>query len=56
MTVLIVDDEERIRTLITGLSNCGLESAQTSNQDLRIILDNFLNGGSTTEFGTVIAQ
>ena len=48
--------KKRIRTLITGLSNCGLESAQTSNQDLRIILDNFLNGGSTTEFGTVIAQ
>ncbi len=48
--------QKRLRTLITGLSNCGLESAQTSNQDLRIILDNFLNGGSTTEFGTVIAQ
>lgn len=45
--------QKRLRTLITGLSNCGLDSQQTSNQDLRIILDNFLNGGSTTEYGTV---
>ena len=24
------------------------------NDDLRLILDNFLNGGKTTEFGTVM--
>ena len=48
--------QKRIRTLIMGLSNCGLESAQTSNQDLRIILDNFLNSGVSTDFGTVITQ
>ena len=36
------------------LNNAGLESTQTSNQDLRIILENFLNGGMNTEFGTVM--
>lgn len=46
--------QKRIRTLITGLANCGLDSAQTSNDDLRTIIDNFLNGGKKTEFGTVI--
>ena len=47
--------QKRLRTLITGLANAGLESAQVSNDDLRIILDNFLNSGMTTNFGTVIA-
>ena len=46
--------QKKLRTLITGLANCGLDSAQTSNEDLRIILDNFLNGGMRTDFGTVI--
>ena len=44
-----------IMLIIMGLSNCGLDSAQTSNQDLRVMLDNFLNSGVTTEFGTVMA-
>lgn len=47
--------QKRLRTLITGLSNCGLDSAPTSNQDLRVVLDNFLNSGVTTDFGTVIS-
>lgn len=47
--------QKKIRTLITGLANCGLDCAQTSNEDLRIILDNFLNGGMKTEFGTVVS-
>ena len=46
--------QKRLRTLITGLANAGLESTQTSNQDLRIILENLLNGGMNTEFGTVM--
>ncbi len=48
--------QKRLRTLITGLANAGLESKQVSNDDLRIILDNFLNSGMTTNFGTVISQ
>ena len=47
--------QKRLRTIITGLANCGLDSAQTSNDDLRTILDNFLNGGMKTDFGTVIS-
>jgi len=46
--------QKKLRTLITGLANAGLEATQTSNQDLRIILENFLNGGTNTEFGTVM--
>ena len=47
--------QKRLRTLITGLANAGLEAVQVSNDDLRVILDNFLNGGMTTNFGTVIS-
>lgn len=46
---------KRLRTLITGLANCGLDSSQVSNDDLRVFLDNFLNAGVKTEFGTVVA-
>ena len=46
--------QKNLRTLITGLANAGLDSAQTSNQDLRVVLDNFLNSGMTTNFGTVV--
>jgi len=44
---------KRLRTLITGLASSGLEAVQTSNDDLRVILDNFLNGGMTTNFKVV---
>ena len=47
--------QKRLRTLITGLANSGLEAVQVSNDDLRVILDNFLNSGMTTNFWTVIA-
>ena len=47
--------QKRLRTLISGLANCGLDSAQVSNDDLRTILDNFLNGGMKTDFGTVVS-
>ncbi len=46
--------QKRIRTLITNLANAGLSSQQVTNDDLRMILDNFLNGGQTTTLGTVI--
>lgn len=45
---------KKVRMLINGLAGCGLNASQTTNDDLRIILDNFLNGGTTTEFGTVM--
>ena len=48
--------QKKIRLLINGLAGCGLNASQTSNDDLRIILDNFLNGGQTTKFGTVVTE
>ena len=47
--------QKKIRLIINGLANAGLTSSQANNEDLRSILDNFLNGGQTTEFGTVMA-
>ena len=46
--------QKKIRLLINGLATCGLNATQVSNDDLRIVLDNFLNGGKTTDFGTVM--
>lgn len=48
--------QKRLRTIITGLANCGLDSSQASNDDLRMLLDNFLNGGIKSEFGTVMPR
>lgn len=47
--------QKRIRTLINAFASAGLTAFQTTNDDLRMILDNFLNGGQTTNFGTVLA-
>ena len=46
---------KRIRNLINNFASAGLSTRQVTNDDLRIILDNFLNGGQTTGFGTVIS-
>ncbi len=46
--------QKKVHNMIAGLSNCGINAIQVSNSDLRMILDNFLNGGSTTNLGTVI--
>ena len=36
--------QKRLHNIITGLANAGVNSAQASNSDLRMLLDNFLNG------------
>lgn len=46
--------QKRIRTLINTFAGASLTAYQTTNDDLRMILDNFLNGGITTTFGTVL--
>ncbi len=46
--------QKKLHNLISGLANAGLQSTQTSNNDLRVILDNFLNGGEQFNFGTVM--
>ena len=45
---------KRIRNLINMFASAGLNTRQVTNNDLRIIIDNFLNGGQTSTFGTVI--
>ena len=47
--------QKRVRTMINGLASCGLNASQVNNADLRIVLENFLNGGENTEFGTVMS-
>ena len=47
--------QKRIHNLIAGLANASINSSQVSNSDLRMILDNFLNSGMTTTFGTVMS-
>ena len=47
--------QKNLRTLIMGLSNCGLTANQVSNDDLRVILDNFLNGGVSFDFKVVMS-
>ena len=46
--------QKRVRQMINGLATCGLNASLISNSDLRLILENFLNGGTSTEFGTVM--
>ena len=47
--------QKKIRNLIQAFSNAGLNATQTSNDDLIVILDNFLNGVTTTTFGKVMS-
>ena len=47
--------QKKLHNLIANLANAGINSMQVSNSDLRMILDNFLNGGATTNFGTVMS-
>ncbi|MBQ1551784.1 MAG: hypothetical protein IIZ67_06750, partial [Bacilli bacterium] len=44
---------KKVRNLINNFASCGLIASQTSNDDLRMILDNFLNGGVTYKNRTV---
>ena len=48
--------QKKIHNLISGLANCSLNSVQTTNDDLRMLLDNFLNGGTTTTLRTVMSD
>lgn len=48
--------QKKIRNLINNLASCSLIASQTSNEDLRMILDNFLNGGVSFTNRTVITS
>lgn len=47
--------QKRLRSLINQFASAGLNTSQTTNDDLRILLDNFLNAGMRTEGGTVMS-
>lgn len=48
--------QKRLHNLISNLSTCGLNSTQTTNNDLRMLIDNFFNGGQSTTLGTVMSE
>lgn len=48
--------QKKIRNLINSLATAGLSAQQTTNEDLRVVLDNFLNGGKTMSYETVVVQ
>lgn len=47
--------QKKLHAIMSNLATCGLNSVQTSNDDLRMLLDSFLNGGNKTTFGTVMS-
>lgn len=47
---------KNIRGLISNLAQSGLIGVQVSNEDLRMLLDNFLNGGKTFTERTVTVE
>ena len=47
---------KNIRGLISNLAQSGLIGTQVSNEDLRMLLDNFLNGGKTFTERTVTIE
>ncbi len=46
--------QKKLHNMISGLTSAGLTSTQTTNDDLRMILDNFLNDGEQVTLGTVM--
>ena len=48
--------QDKLRTMVNGLASCSLLATPVSDDDLRVILDNFLNGGVRTDFGTVVVR
>ncbi len=46
--------QKKIHNLISGLAGVGLQASQTSNNDLRMIIDNYLNDGDQVHFRTVM--
>ena len=46
--------QKKLQNLISNLAACSLASSQVSNNDLRMLLDNFLNSGEQTTGGVVM--
>ena len=48
--------QDKLRAMVNGFASCSLLATPTSDDDLRIIIDNFLNGGVRHDFKTVVVQ
>ncbi len=48
--------QKRVQSLISQMASIGLVSRQVSDEDMKFLLQNFLNGGLKNEFGTVISN
>ena len=46
--------QKKLRNMINNLASAGLVASQTSNEDLRMIVDNFFNGGKNYDSGSVM--
>lgn len=47
--------QKRLQNLISGFASCGLTAKSVTNDDLRVLLDGFLNDGVSADFGTVMS-
>ena len=48
--------QDKMRSMINGFASCSLLATPVSDDDLRIVLDSFLNGGVRHDFGTVVVR
>ena len=48
--------QDKLRAMVNGFASCSLLATPTTDDDLRVILDGFLNGGVRTDFGTVVVK
>ena len=48
--------QDKLRAMVNGLASCSLLATPTTDDDLRVLLDGFLNGGVRSDFGTVVVQ
>ena len=48
--------QDKLRTIVNGFAGCSLLATPTTDDDLRVILDGFLNGGVRSDFGTVVVR
>lgn len=48
--------QDKLRAMVNGFASCSLLATPTTDDDLRIILDGFLNGGVRSDFGTVVVR
>ncbi len=48
--------QKRVHNMISGLASAGLVSRQLTEEDVRVLLDSFLNDSKRIEYGTVMSD